>query len=263
MLAPTGPYQALLGVATDLARRLDTEGLGLFLRDEASLGAAGLPLTREIQRVPAAIVSTTRDQAESQFRARVRRIEALLRSPDRTGPPWTVATAPDTTREEVFHSVREGDLLIVGQDSRSDTAYARLAEHLLAEGPHPILVVPPSARPIRSVQVIYDRSDAGRRLLALAGVLAASVGQSTVGVIVPETEAGVPNGPSAALSDALGELGVSATLLHQSPLNLTEAGRRLRAREGLLLLRAPLFEREGPSLAYTLRTLGWPFLLVR
>lgn len=261
VLDPTGPYQSVVDVATDLARRLRTGGLGLLLRDEASLGAAGLPRAREIQRVPAAIVSTTRAHAESQFRARARRIEALLAGPDRTGPPWTVTSAPAMTRAEVLRAFREGDLLVVAQESRPGTAYDRLAAHLLAEGPHPILMVPPAARPIRSVQAVYDESDAGRRLLALAGVLAASIGRPTVDVIVPGQEA-APNGP-AALPDALGRHGVSATFLSQARLDPAAARRRLSTPPGLLLLPASLLAREGPSLAYALRTLGWPFLLVR
>ena len=260
VLDPIGGYGAVLDVALDLGHRLQAAGTGLLLRDEALLGTADLSLVREVRRVPAAVAARTRQGAEHQFRTRVRHIEQrLLESPAGTAT-WTVAVDSGMTRAPVVRVVREGDLVVVGQDERGGTAYERLGQALLAEGPHPVLMVPPAAQPVRSVQVVYDGTPAAQRALVLAGGLARRVGATSVGVIgVGEAS------PERAetIGHLLLEQGVSAVVVHQARLDVPAAVRVLKADRGLLVLPAAAYREDGPSLAYALRMLGWPFLLVQ
>jgi hypothetical protein len=259
VLDPIGGYGAVLDVALDLGRRLQAAGTGLLLRDEALLGTADLSLVQEVRRVPAAVSAHTREGAEHQFRTRVRHIEQRLLESAAGTMAWTVAVDSGMTRAPVVRVVREGDLVVVGQDERGGTAYERLGEALLAEGPHPVLMVPPAAQPVRSVQVVYDDTPAAQRALVLAGGLARRVGAASVGVIgVGEAS---PDWAET-IGHLLAEQGVSAVVIPQARLDIPAAIRTLNAKRGLLVLPAATFRREGPSLAYALRLLRWPFLLL-
>ena len=259
VLDPIGGSGAALDVALDLGRRLQAAGTGLLLRDEALLGTADLPVVQEVRRLPASVSVHTRESAEHQFRTRVRHIEQrLLERPVGTAA-WTVAVDSGMTRGAVLLAVREGDLVVVGQAERGGTAYERLGEALLAEGPHPVLMVPAAARPVRSVQVVYDDTPAARRTLVLAGAVAQRIGAASVGVISVGEE---PSDQAEALGLLLAEHGVSAMVVPQARLDLPAALRVLDADRGLLVLPAASFRREGPSLAYALRLLRWPFLLI-
>jgi len=260
VLDPIGAYEAALDVGLDLGHRLQTSGAGLLLRDEALLGTADLSVVQEVRRMPAAISARTREVAEQQFRTRVRHIEQRLLSTPGGTAAWTVAVDSGMSRTPVERTVREGDLVVVGQDERGGTAYERLGEALLAEGPHPILMVPAAARPVRSVQVVYNDTSAAQQALVFAGGLAQRIGTASVGVV---SLGEATDDRIDAIGRSLSGQGVSAGVVHQARLDIPAALRALEADRGLLVLPAAVFRREGPSLAYTLRMLGWPYLLVQ
>ena len=260
VLDPIGGYGAALDVALDLGRRLQATGTGLLLRDEALLGTADLSVVQEVRRLPASVSAHTRESVEQQFRTRVRHIERRLLERPMDTAAWTVAVDSGMTRAPVMRAAREGDLVVVGQDERGGTPYERLGAALLAEGPHPVLMVPPAARPVRSVQVVYDGTPAAQRALVLAGAVAQRVGAASVGVIsVGEAS----RDRAEAIGRSLSGHDVSAMVVSQARLDVPAAVRTLSADRGLLVLPAATFRREGPSLAYALRMLGWPFLIVR
>jgi len=254
---PAGAYGPALDVATHLVRHLQASGVGLLLRDEALFGASELSVARHVHRVPVSLAVRSRTTAEHEFRTRVRHVERHL-SQAATGA-WTLVVESGVTRERVVGAMREGDLIVVGQNEGGESAYGRLGEALLARGPRPLLMVPPHAQPVASVQVVYEDTPAGDAALPLAAALARAMEVVSLQVIVvgdldPKEKQKV--------EARLSQFGIPVVVLLQPHLDLPAAVRVLQVKRGLLILPATVFEREGPSLPYALRMLGWPFLLV-
>ena len=257
---PAGAYGPALDVASHLVRHLQASGVGLLLRDEALYGASELSVARHVHRVPVSLTVRSRTTAEYEFRTRVRHVERRLsQAAMGAAGAWTLVVESGVTREQVIGAMREGDLIVVGQTEGGESAYGRLGEALLARGPRPLLMVPPHAQPVASVQVVYEDTPAGDAALPLAAALARAMDVVSLQVIVVGD---LDPNEKETVEARLSQFGIPVVVLLQPHLDLPAAARVLQVKRGLLILPATVFEREGPSLPYSLRMLGWPFLLV-
>lgn len=261
ILDPVGAYESTLAVASGLARRIGAPGLGLLLRDERLFGTGELPFVREVQRLPAALTPRTTHDANRQYRARARQIEEVLLGTERHKPSvWSVVEA-GMTREAVHRVLQTGDVIVVASEERT-APYYRLGQGLLAEGPHPILMVPSPAQEVRSVQVVYEANEENNSVLALAGDLARRLGSGLLDVIAV---GGTMDSEtlSAHIQQSISAVSpLSVRVVRQPRLDVAAAARLLGVKNGILIVPRETYRRNPGRLTHPLHLLHWPFLLV-
>jgi nucleotide-binding universal stress UspA family protein len=183
------PYSlAALDTAVRLAANANAELLGLFVEDSALLGAAEIPLARELSYFSASSEPLSRESVELKFRAQSKQIQAALaRAAERARVASSFRCVRGHVSIEISSAAGDVDLLVIGRTGWSVGRHSRIGSTALeiASGSVPVLLLPERGIPEKVHLVVYfDGSKPAERALRAARELA-EAGLDGVAVLAP------------------------------------------------------------------------------
>lgn len=176
--APTS--EAILEGVARLAARAEAELLGLFVEDIDLLNMAGLPFARESCLALALSRRLEAEDMERALRAQAERARALLeKTALRLSLRWSFRVVRGRMAEELQTASEQVDLIAfwLPLHTRAGAGMPAIARTVS----RPILFLPHGAALQPPFGVVFERSEASRRALALAAQLA---GEEKRGVTV-------------------------------------------------------------------------------
>jgi nucleotide-binding universal stress UspA family protein len=185
---------AALEAAVELAARLSSELIGVYVEDADLLRMAELPFVREISPVSARSRRFNGQEAERQFRAQAVRIHrSLHREAKRTQVRWSFQIKRGSVASALLRAASEVDLIVLGKAGWPVTTERRLgstARVVLSRVPGLALIVQHGARLRSPVAVVYDGSSLGRKALRVAeSILPQGNGHLDVFLLSPSLDA--------------------------------------------------------------------------
>jgi nucleotide-binding universal stress UspA family protein len=185
------PSRAALDAAIDLASRLGSDLLGLFIEDEALIRIGGIPIARVVGLGSAAGRAVDVSDMERELRAvssRARRMLAEAAAAARV--PWSFRAVRGRVTEELLAAAAEADLIClarVGGTRARDHSLGSTARAVVTRATGTVLLVPPGRRVERPIRVVYDGSRAAVLALAEAAHLAGDGPPRLVVLVVAES----------------------------------------------------------------------------
>lgn len=188
--------RAAMATAIGLAETLKTEVLGLFVEDINLIRLAELPFVREVLFAEHGTRQVEQDSIARKLRARAallrREIDDLAREHNVTSS-FQVRRGP--VDKELLSAVLDSDLLVIGRLGQSISRRIRLgstARAIVNRATSAVLLVKSDAG-VGPIIALFDGSEVGLRVLALATELAATSGDLRVLVWAPNEEAAFEN----------------------------------------------------------------------
>lgn len=194
---------AALEQAAEMAARLHSEVMGLFVEDINMVRLGALPVARHINRRTGRGEEIDQDMIE--FGLKVQAAEAkraLERVAVRAGVRWSYRVTRGRVEEEVVAAANESDLVIVGWSSRPAEMGSRLgssARAIAAHAPRPVLLMRRGTRLTGPVAAAFDGSEGAMTALGAAAAMARDLrDQVTVLLLAEDEEAATRLGEAAA-----------------------------------------------------------------
>jgi nucleotide-binding universal stress UspA family protein len=195
---------AALQAATELARTLEAELLGLFVEDVNLLRAAGLPMARELQFPFARHAKMDPERMRRQLRAQAEQARRALSSTcEQHHIEWTFRVVRGSVSSKLLEEAAKADLLCMGRASRPVTQRLRMgstARATATRAQRSVLVISQGARIQAPIVVTYDGSSDTDQALLLARRLSMETG-GFLSILVPAE----PSIPCEELQDQLAE----------------------------------------------------------
>jgi nucleotide-binding universal stress UspA family protein len=183
---------AALEAASTLAGMLNAELVGVFVEDVNLLRLAGLPFARELMQ--GAQIDRPLDQLamERELRLQAEKVrQALAVVATQRRLKWSFRIARGQVAAEVLTVAAEADLVALGKASWASTRPVRLgstARAIIAQASQAVLLLQHGAAICAPIQVVYDGSPAGRRVLATAARLLATTGDHPTVTILADSD---------------------------------------------------------------------------
>jgi nucleotide-binding universal stress UspA family protein len=172
--------QAALEAASELADVLKAELVGIFVEDVNLLRLAGLPFAREVGYPSGIDRPLDSPSMERELRIQAAQVRQTLAGvAERRQIRWSFRVVRGHVASELLTAAQEADLLALGRASWASTRRVRLgatARVVVAQAPHPVLLLQHGHAICQPVQLVYDESPSARRALATAAQLAALTG---------------------------------------------------------------------------------------
>jgi nucleotide-binding universal stress UspA family protein len=259
--------QAALEAALEMAVRLESELVGLYVEDVNLLRAAEHPLMQEICGVSGRTRRFDLHAVESQFRAQAVVLRQMLRrAAEGRSVRWKFEVRRGAVPGTLLAASADADLIVLGRSGRSAVASKRVGSAcrlLLTDAPALTMVVARGERLGYPIVVVHDGTERGRRALALTRRLRAdSHGRVTV-VLMPDGDEDAAELRREARK-LLGNGGPTAVYLNLRPGTASRLAQVVAtARGGILIAPAPSSVLEGQALLELLFAIDSPVLLVR
>jgi nucleotide-binding universal stress UspA family protein len=182
--------QAALEAASELADVLKAELVGIFVEDVNLLRLAGLPFAREVGYPSGTDRPLDSPSMERELRIQAEQVRQTLAGiAVRRQIRWSFRVVRGQVATELLTAAQEADLLALGRASWASTRRVRLgatARVVVAQAPHPVLLLQHGHAICQPVQLVYDESPAARRALATAAQLAALTGGHLMVMLVTD-----------------------------------------------------------------------------
>jgi nucleotide-binding universal stress UspA family protein len=176
------PSEAAMESAARLAARMEAELLGLFVEDINLLNLAGLPFARESCLSFSLTRRLMTEDMERAMRVRAERARTLVeRTAMRQSLRWSFRVVRGRMAEELQLASEQTDVIAFGMplQVRAVTGAPAIARTV----PRPILFLPRGATLEPPFGVVFGRSAASLRALALAARLAGDEGQGVAVIL--------------------------------------------------------------------------------
>jgi len=182
----------LIETAAQLAARIGSELIGLFVEDVDLLRLTGFPFVREVGFFSPALRAMERTDVERQLRAQAGWMRvALKETADRLLVPWEFRVARGPVATELLAAGEDADLLILGKVGRSFLQRQRIGSTVRTllvkragltmimqekrrayKGPHPIIVAYDGSElareGVRVAIILVDEKEAPLKIILLA-----------------------------------------------------------------------------------------------
>jgi nucleotide-binding universal stress UspA family protein len=182
--------QAALEAASELADVLKAELVGIFVEDVNLLRLAGLPFAREVGYPSGTDRPLDSPSMERELRIQAEQVRQTLAGVAvRRQIRWSFRVVRGQVATELLTAAQEADLLALGRASWASTRRVRLgatARVVVAQAPHPVLLLQHGHTICQPVQLVYDESPAAKRALATAAQLAALTGGHLMVMLVTD-----------------------------------------------------------------------------
>jgi hypothetical protein len=237
-LRPGGIDRVALRIATDLARLMDVEVLGVFVEDQSVIGAANLPFTRELRLLTKDWRPVTSQSLASELESAAEQARALLiRESAAAGIHCRFEVRRGDLATTVVSLCNFHDIIVVPEPGNAMdllTGIAGRVRQAALSSDATVLLLP--ARPSRSVvgPVIAIVVGATDPALAIAAGLAASAQQGLVVMTAGDDPEMMDSVRSAAASAGLPRQRVE--LLSLSGQTVQSAVQALGGRRGRFLI---------------------------
>lgn len=178
---------AALQAASEIAARLESELVGLFVEDINLVRLAGLPFAREVG-FPSAI-SRELDVAAMERSLKLlaaQAKQAIAATAERVHVPWSFRVARGSVVAELLSAAPEVDLVALGRVSRQVSVSRRVgstALSVMAKAPRAVFLLEPGASLKPPLLVLFNESEACPATLRVAAELAKACGDSLVVLI--------------------------------------------------------------------------------
>ncbi len=257
---------AALEEATDLAMRLHSEVMGLFVEDINMVRLGALPVARHINRRTGRGGEIDEEMIEFGLKAQAAEAKrALEKAAGRAGVRWSYRVTRGRVEEEVVAAANDSDLVIIGWSSRPAEMGSRLgrsARAIAAHAPRPVLMMRRGTRLKGPVAVAYDGSEGAEAALRTAAAMARDLQDQVTVLLVAEDEE-TANRLGEAAARRLSHEDVPLTFHHVKRARITNICAALaRTQSGILVIHAASPLLESGDAAENLDSLTCPVLLV-
>lgn len=183
---------AALEEAAELAMRLHSEVMGLFVEDINMIRLGALPVARHINRRTGRGEQIDEEMIEFGLKAQAAEARrALEKAAGRAGVRWSYRVTRGRVEEEVVAAADESDLVIIGWSSRPAEMGSRLgssARAIAAHAPRPVLLIRRGTRLAGPVAVAYDGSEGATTALGAAAAMARDLRDQVTVLLLAEDE---------------------------------------------------------------------------
>ena len=166
---------AALEAAAELAAGLRAELVGLFVEDINLLHSAGLPFTRQVDPISAALRPFESQHIERQLKVQANRARQILESTATLAKvQWSFRVARGRVGPEVLGAASEADLVVLGRAGWSPGRRGRVgstARAMISKAPCLTLLLQHGTSLKLPVRVLHDGSEGANRSLASAAQL--------------------------------------------------------------------------------------------
>ena len=182
---------AALQAASEMAARMESELVGLFVEDINLVRLAGLPFAREVG-FPSAI-SRELDVVAMERALKlvaVQAKQAIAATAERAHVPWSFRVARGSVVAELLSAAPEVDLVALGRVSRQVSTSRRVgstALSVMAKAPRAVFLLEPGASLKPPLLVLFNESEAWPGALPVAAELAKACGDGPVVLIAAAT----------------------------------------------------------------------------
>jgi nucleotide-binding universal stress UspA family protein len=266
-LDASGSSLSALQNAVELAARLESELIGLFVEDINLLRVTQLPFVREISYYSTALRPLQSVELERQLRAQAQQMRRIMaRLAEHRGVSWRLRVERGSVAAEVLAAGADADLMVLGKIGRSFSGLQRTGSTvrmLMTRRAGLTLIMQSGGGLSLPVVVLFDGSECAFKGLEAAGHLVhAQDGRLTIFVIADDKNQARKLQEDVMQRLQLHELGADFRLLIQP--SLTGLAQLIRMESsGPVVVPCEKMPLEGEQLCALVDELANPVLLVR
>lgn len=263
ILRASSPCHDLAEVSTRLAGMLQTEVLGLFLKDDRAVGGTAVPFSHEVRRLPATLADTDPKDAERLFRAQIRRIDRLFA--ERAAPRGIrsrIEVVPGSHIGDLQRALRPGDLIALDEPKPTVPPSRLLMESLVELGSHMVALVRSEQTLPRPIVVLFEPTPAGEQALNIAIHLALQFGLGTLSTILLTTEEDGAESTEEYRTRISEIYGLNVSMHQLSAFDVVKLARVVQKEgNGLVVVPGSIVRNSLQPILGSLRALPWSFIV--